>query len=91
MPGVITRITKTGDVVFQNQIAVIFRDPGNAKCTGQGLTRDDLKVNAYKISNLKVGDKITVTGVLGTSESKWSDQSSCWFSFSKADIVKMGN
>lgn len=88
VPGVITRITKTGDIVFQNQIAVIFRDPTNSKCTGQGLTRDDLKVNADKISNLKVGDRITVTGVLGTSASKWSDQNSCWFSFSKAEIVK---
>lgn len=89
VPGVITRITKTDSIVSQNQIAVIFRDPTNSKCTGQGLTRDDLKVNADKISSLKVGDRITVTGVLGTSVSKWSDQKSCWFSFSKAEITKV--
>lgn len=88
VPGVITRITKTDSIGFQNQIAVIFRDPTNSKCSGQGLTRDDLKVNADKISNLKAGDKVTVTGVLGTSASKWSDQGSCWFSFDKAEIVK---
>lgn len=88
VPGIITRITKTDTIVSQNQIAVIFRDPSNAKCTGQGLTRDDLKVNADKISNLKVGDRVTVTGVLGTSASKWSDQGQCWFSFDKAVIAK---
>ena len=88
VPGVITRITKTDSIGFQNQIAVIFRDPTNSKCSGQGLTRDDLKVNADKISGLKAGDKVTVTGVLGTTASKWSDQGSCWFSFDKAEIVK---
>jgi hypothetical protein len=88
VPGVITRITKTGAIVSQNQIAVIFRDPTNSKCTGQGLLRDDLLVNANKIKNLKVGDRISVTGVLGTTASKWSDQKSCWFSFDKAEIVK---
>lgn len=88
VPGIVTRITKTGDVVFQNQIAVIFKDPVNSKCKGQGLTRDDLKVNTDKISSLKVGDRITVTGVLGTTESKWSEQGECWFSFDKVEIVK---
>lgn len=89
VPGIITRITKTGDVVFQNQIAIIFKDPSNSKCKGQGLTRDDLKVNTDKISHLKVGDRIVVTGILGTTESKWSDQGECWFSFDNAEIVKV--
>lgn len=89
VPGIITRITKTGDVVFQNQIAIIFKDPSNSRCKGQGLTRDDLKVNTDKISQLKVGDRVVVTGVLGTTESKWSDQGECWFSFDKAEIVKV--
>lgn len=88
VPGIITRITKTGEVISQNQIAIIFKDPSNSKCKGQGLTRDDLKVNTDKISSLKVGDRITVTGVLGTTESKWATQGECWFSFDKAEIVK---
>ncbi|MGN7740900.1 hypothetical protein ACTJKT_13005 [Pseudomonas sp. 22526] len=87
IPGIVTRITKTDDVIYQNQIAVIFSDPTNPKCKGQGLTRDDLMVNEKKISNLKKGDRINVTGVLGTSASKWADGEECWFSFDKAQIT----
>ncbi|WP_038343864.1 lipoprotein [Acinetobacter sp. A47] len=89
VPGIITRITKTGEVISQNQIAIIFKDPTNSSCKGQALTRDELKVNMDKISHLKVGDRVTVTGVLGTTESKWSAQNECWFSFDKAEIIKI--
>ncbi|MGN2434945.1 hypothetical protein [Pseudomonas syringae] len=87
IPGVVQRITKTGTIVGQNQIAVIFSDPRNPKCTGQGLTRDDLLVNKKKISAFKKGDKILMKGVLGTSESKWTDNDSCWLSFDKAEFT----
>ncbi|MCF5674841.1 hypothetical protein [Pseudomonas syringae] len=87
IPGVVQRITKTGTVIGQNQIAIIFTDPKNPKCTGQGLTRDDLLVNKKKISGLKKGDKIVMKGVLGTSESKWTDNDSCWLSFDKAEFT----
>ncbi|OSN65664.1 hypothetical protein BV349_02885 [Pseudomonas syringae pv. actinidiae] len=87
IPGVVQRITKTGTIVGQNQIAVIFSDPRNPKCTGQGLTRDDLLVNKKKISAFKKGDKILMKGVLGTSESKWTDNDSCRLSFDKAEFT----
>jgi hypothetical protein len=93
VPGIITRITKTGVVVQtygnpQNQIVVIFRDPTNAQCTGEGITRDDLLVNEKKIANLKTGDRINVTGVLGTAAAKFNNANgnSCYFSFQKANI-----
>jgi hypothetical protein len=87
IPGVVTRITKTGTIVGQNKIAVIFTDPNNSTCTGQGLTRDDLLVNQKKISNLKKGDKIIMKGVLGTAESAWTDNQSCWLSFDNAEFT----
>lgn len=34
IPGVVQRITKTGTIIGQNQIAIIFTDPKNPKCTG---------------------------------------------------------
>ncbi|MBD8184723.1 hypothetical protein [Pseudomonas viridiflava] len=87
IPGVVQRITKTGSAIGQNQIAVIFRDPANPKCQGQGLTRDDLLVNKKKISSFKKGDKVLMKGVLGTTESKWTDNTSCWLSFDKAEFT----
>ncbi|KPB13137.1 hypothetical protein [Pseudomonas amygdali] len=87
IPGVVQRITKTGTAVGQNQIAVIFSDPSNPKCTGQGLTRDDLLVNKKKISSFKKGDRVLLKGVLGTSESKWTDNDACWLSFDKAEFT----
>ena len=93
VPGIITRITKTGVLAQtygnpQNQIAVIFRDPTNPQCTGEGITRDDLLVNEKKIANLKTGDHVKVTGVLGTAAAKFNNTNgdSCWFSFQKATI-----
>lgn len=93
VPGIVTRITKTGQLAQtygspQNQIAVIFQDPTNAKCTGQGITRDDLLVNEKMIAKLKTGDHVKVTGVLGTDASKFSGANgdSCWFTFQKAKI-----
>lgn len=93
VPGIITRITKTGVLAQtyggpQNQIAVIFSDPTNAQCTGEGITRDDLMVNEKKIANLKTGDHIKVTGVLGTAAAEFNNTNanSCWFSFQKAEI-----
>jgi hypothetical protein len=93
VPGTVTRITKTGIVVQtygnpQNQIAVVFQDPTNPKCTGQGITRDDLLVNQKMIAKLKTGDHVKVTGVLGTTASQFSSASgdSCFFTFQKAKI-----
>ena len=93
VPGIITRITKTGVLAQtygspQNQIAVIFSDPTNPQCTGEGITRDDLIVNEKKIANLKTGDHVKVTGVLGTDAAKYNNTNgnSCWFSFEKANI-----
>ncbi|HWU76917.1 MAG TPA: hypothetical protein VN043_10445 [Rhodanobacter sp.] len=93
VPGIITRITKTGILAQtygnpQNQIAVVFQDPTNAQCTGQGITRDDLMVNQKMIANLKTGDHVKVTGVLGTNASQFSSASggSCAFTFQKAKI-----
>jgi len=84
IPGVVTRITKA-DGGLESMIAVIFRDPTNAQCTGQALMRDDLMVSEKRVSHLKTGDRVKISGVLGTTASKWSDMS-CWFSFSKAKI-----
>jgi hypothetical protein len=93
VPGIVTRITKTGVLAqtsggLQNQIAVIFTDPTNPKCTGEGITRDDLMVNAKKIANLKTGDRVNVTGVLGTAAAMYNGANahSCYFSFQKAKI-----
>ena len=93
VPGIVTRITKTGIITQtygnpQNQIAVIFQDPTNPQCTGQGITRDDLMVNQKMIAKLKTGDHVKVTGVLGTDASKFSGASgtTCWFTFQKAKI-----
>lgn len=93
VPGIVTRITKTGIIAQtygnpQNQIAVIFQDPTNAKCTGEGITRDDLLVNQKMIAKLKTGDRVKVTGVLGTSAAVYNNTNgdSCWFAFQKAKI-----
>jgi hypothetical protein len=93
VPGIVERITKTGIVVQtygnpQNQIAVIFQDPTNSQCTGQAITRDDLMVNQKMVANLKTGDRVKVTGVLGTDASTYSGASgtNCSFTFQKAKI-----
>lgn len=93
VPGIVTRITKTGILAqtsggLQNQIAVIFSDPTNPKCTGEGIARDDLMVNAKKIADLKTGDRVNVTGVLGTTAAMYTsaNANSCYFSFQKAKI-----
>ncbi|MFH7445152.1 hypothetical protein RA265_29090, partial [Pseudomonas syringae pv. tagetis] len=70
-----------------NQIGVIFSEPSNPKCTGQGFTRDYLLVIKKKISNFKKGVRILVKVVLGTRETKWTDNDSCTLSFHIAEIT----
>lgn len=87
VPGVITRITIADSALKGEQIVVFFRDPKNAKCVGSASTRDALMVNQNRISNLKKGDRVQVSGVLANTPSMWSD-TSCTFLFEKAKIEK---
>lgn len=87
VPGVIVRITASNSAIRGDKLVVIFKDPKNSKCVGSATTRDALMVNQKRISNLKAGDRVTVSGVLADTASIMVDNS-CSFVFDKAKITK---
>lgn len=87
VPGVVTRVTSSGGALGGNQFVVFFKDPKNAKCVGSATTRDALMVNEKRVSALKTGGKVTVSGVLANTASMWSSNT-CSFVFEKSKIQK---
>ncbi len=87
VPGVIVRITASSSMAGGDKLVVIFKDPKNPKCVASANTRDALLVNQKRISNLKAGDRVTVSGVLADTASILVDNT-CNFVFDKAKISK---
>jgi hypothetical protein len=88
--GIVTRVTHIdGMLNTPGKFVIAFKDPADPRCLGSATTRDDLLVNEKRTTGLNAGDRIDVTGVLGTRADIDSHGAECHFIFDKAKFVKL--